>query len=92
MTEDTTLILELMKAFDGMDSSLRKCGVVSAGISGWRPVGEKEEAAFESLIALENRKALKNWYSVASSINPTANAFRKILEQAIGEELPLGKN
>jgi hypothetical protein len=90
MDADTELIFELMRVFDGIDSSRRKLGVVSAGASGWHPIGEKEEAAFKALTALENRAALKKWYSGFSSINQAADAFRRILEQATGEELPVG--
>jgi hypothetical protein len=89
MDVDTKLILELMMAFDGVDSSLRKFNML-ASPSVWHPIGEKEEAAFRALTAIENRAALKKWYSAGFSINPVADALRKILERAIDEELPLG--
>lgn len=47
---------------------------------------------FQALTSLENRKALKAWYRRSSAINPYADEFRRRLEQAIGEELPLGKD
>ena len=41
------------------------------------------------LTSLELRGPLKRWYLQFSSINPSAEELRKVLEQSIGEKLPL---
>ncbi len=78
----------LMEVFSCVDSSLRQFEYLQQ-LDSWHPATEKERAAFDALTAVENRAALKVWYSSFPSINPVADKFRHILERAIGEELPL---
>lgn len=91
MNTDTHRITELMAAFGGMDSSFRQ--VETAEEAGrWIPTTESEKLAFEALTAIQNRCALKAWYAAISSLNPHALLFHQILEQTIGERLPLGNS
>lgn len=58
----------------------------------WKPGTKAEEEAFAALMAPENRRELRKWYSgYSSSIDPMAEALRRILEREIGEPLPIGK-
>ena len=83
-------VLIWLDVFSRPDSSFRKVRSED-DVRDWLPCTEDEREAFEALIALENRVALKNWYSQFESLNPTADAFRRVLERAAGEPLPFGK-
>ncbi len=86
----TDKILLLIGVFDGNESSLRQIRSEEQARE-WRPNTEAEQKAFEELTSKENRELLKAWYLNITSINPTADRFRRILERAIGEEIPLAK-
>jgi hypothetical protein len=90
MNSEVNQIRELMAVFDTANSSLREIDL-PGGPCEWRPRNDGEKAAFSALTNRENRQALKAWYAGIPSINPMADAFRKILERAIGDELPLGR-
>ncbi len=81
-------IMWLMSAFDKPDASFFEC-YYRGDLSTWTPRTEQEKLAFSKLTDPENREALKQWFSRSSAINPGAEAFRRILERAIGEKLPL---
>jgi len=81
-------IRSLMEVFDSVDYSLRQFEYLGQ-FDTWQPMTQKEQKAFNALTAKENRDALKVWYSVLTSLNPVADQFRRILERAVGEELPL---
>jgi hypothetical protein len=88
MNPEEDHILRLMEVFDRVDSSFRQ--VETFGQAGrWLPITDVERNAFAALVAPENRGALKTWYSSGSSLNPHADLFRRVLERAIGEDLPL---
>jgi len=84
-------ILLLMQVFDDIDSPARKIETEEQAKQ-WQPEGDAERKAFESLIAAENREALREWYKrgTGTSLNPHAEKFRQILITTIGEDLPLG--
>ena len=81
-------ILPLMQVFDGINCSLRAIETDEQARQ-WRPRNGQEREAFEALVSQENRQALKLWYQRGDSINPHADIFRRILELATGEKLPL---
>jgi hypothetical protein len=81
-------IMWLMSAFDKPNSSFLEC-YYRGDPSTWTPSTEEEKLAFSKLTAPENRHALKEWFSRSPAINPGAEAFKVILERAIGEKLPL---
>ena len=86
--DDTILVW--IDVFTKPDSSWRKV----RNEQNWSkrtPQTEEERRAFEALIAKENRELLKAWYAQFPSVNQTADSFRRILERAIGESLPLAK-
>lgn len=61
---------------------------------GWFKLVEGDESpkvqeAQRHLVSPELRNSLKEWYKRLSSINPSAEEFRKFFEQSIGEKLPL---
>ena len=80
-----------MSAFDKPNSSFLEC-YYRGDLSTWTPSTDEERVAFSKLTAPENRDALKQWFSRSSAINPGAEAFRVLLERAIGEQLPLGRD
>jgi hypothetical protein len=82
-------IMWLMSAFDKPNSSFLEC-FYRGDLSIWKPTTDEERRAFTQLTAPENREALKEWFSRSSSINPGAEALRRILERAIGDQLPVG--
>ncbi len=88
MTPSEQTILRLMEVFDRPDCSFRGLKT-NEQAEAWKPVNEPEQRAFESLIAPENREALKAWYSASTSLNPRAALFRHFLELSIGEKLPV---
>jgi hypothetical protein len=88
---ETEKTARLMAVFDRHDSSL-KLGAHAVINESWVPVGELEENTYAALISETNRAALKGWYANLTTINRNAEEFRRILEQRIGEELPLGRN
>jgi hypothetical protein len=56
--------------------------------------GEQSPRVSEAIRHLADpqmRPALKSWYLKTSNLNVAADEFRRILEQAAGEELPLGR-
>ncbi len=83
-------ILLWLDVFSRPDSSFRTVRS-EEDVKEWQPQTDEEQKAFDALIAKENRGLLKAWYAQFPSINPTADAFRRILERAIGKKLPLGK-
>jgi hypothetical protein len=90
MSSERNVIAELMAIFDMVDSSLREIDLSDSRCE-WHPRDDREKAAFNALTNRENRQALKAWYAGVLSISPLADAFRKILERAIGDDLPIGK-
>ncbi len=84
-------ILLWIDVFSRPDSSFRRVRS-EEDVKEWRPETDRERIAFEGLIAEESRLSLKAWYSTLSSVNPTADAFRRILERAIGEKIPVGNS
>jgi hypothetical protein len=90
MNPEANEIIKLMAVFDTSNSSIREIDPTDRSFA-WQPRGDKENAAFNSLTNQDNRQALKAWYASMTSINPLADAFRKILEQAINDDLPLEK-
>ncbi len=83
-------IMWLLSAFDKPQSSFFVC-YYRGDLSRWFPETEEEKSAFVELTAPENREALKGWYARCPSINPGAEALRRILEKAIGEQLLIGE-
>jgi len=83
-------ILVWMDVFSRPDSSFRAVRS-EEDVRGWQPQSQGEQEVFGELVAIENRKSLKMWYAQFPDLNPSADAFRRILERAIGEELPIGK-
>jgi hypothetical protein len=81
-------IIWLLSAFDKPAASFFEC-YYRGDLSAWKPTTREEIQAFAQLTAPENRQAVKEWYSKSSAINPGAEAFRAILERAVGEKLPL---
>jgi hypothetical protein len=81
-------ILLLIDIFGKPQSSFREVKSVEDA-KAWQPQSEEERNAWAELISKENRELLKAWYAIGSYLNPTADYFRRALEQAIGEELPL---
>ena len=88
MTPAEDKIMWLLSAFDKPQSSFFNC-YYRGDLSCWQPTTPEEKEAFAELIAPANREALKEWYTRLHSINPGAEAFRRVLERAVGEELPL---
>jgi hypothetical protein len=78
----TTLPKEIQQVFALMDAY------------GWIKAteGANSKRAMEILTHLtssELRGPLKSWYLRHSTLNPAADEFRRMLEKAIGEPLPL---
>ena len=90
MPQTDDKIMWLLSAFDKPQSSFFTC-YYRGSMTSWRPETEEERQAFVELIAPENREQLKMWYSRLSSINDMADVFRHVLEQEIGEALPIGR-
>jgi hypothetical protein len=90
MDTKSNQILLWIDVFSRPDSSFR---VVRSeeDVREWKPTSEAEQIAFNALIALENRQALKAWYVQFPMLNPKADAFRRVLEQATDDLLPIGK-
>ena len=88
MLLDLKQVRNLMEVFDRFDSLLRHIGA-SKGLSHWQPCSDMEKAAFEALTDPQNRAVLKRWYQAGHSINPHADDFRRMLEQATGDKLPI---
>lgn len=82
-------ILSLMSVFDRIDSTGRQIENEAEAFR-WRPAEGMEKEAFDALIALENRPALKEWYASIPAINPHAELFRRVLERATSDCLPVG--
>ena len=90
MSPTENQIMWLMSEFDKPQSSFFNC-YYRGDLSCWQPETSEEKEAFAALTSPENREALKKWYSQLPSINAGADAFHRILEKEIGEELPLKK-
>jgi hypothetical protein len=82
-------IMWLLSAFDKQQSSFF-IAYYRGDPSTWLPEGDEEKSSFAELTAPENRESLKQWYARREAINPGAEAFRRILERAVGEPLPVG--
>lgn len=91
---------ELQKHCDRVMSVMTKlpqdlrciCALMDA--YGWFKAVEGEDSpkvreALRHLVSPELRNPLKEWYKRASNMNPSAEEFRRFLEQSIGERLPL---
>jgi len=88
MTPSEQTILRLMEVFDRPDCLFRGLKTNEQAET-WKPANEAEQRAFQSLIAPENREALKAWYLASPSLNPRAALFRHLIEFSIGEKLPV---
>jgi len=80
----------LFDVFGNPRSSFFEC-YYRGDLSVWQPSTEAEKIAFAELTDLRNRDALKKWFADVSAVNPGAEALRKILEKAVGEDLPVGR-
>ena len=85
---DAERIAALMQVFAEWDSSFRAVDTEEKS-SRWQPVEGKEEQAFNELISLANRAALKSWYARHDVLNAHAELFRRTLERETGSSLPL---
>ena len=81
-------ILVWIDVFSKPDSTFRLVKT-EQDVSRWQPHTEEEKQAFSKLIAKEHRELLKAWYAQFSQLDGTANIFRRILERAVGEVIPL---
>jgi hypothetical protein len=83
-------ILLWIDIFTKPNSSFRSVGNEEDGRQ-WQPNDGEEKVAFEALIAKENRELLKAWYARSTQVEGHPDLFRKMLENAISEELPVGE-
>ena len=88
MTANDKNIMWLLSAFDYPRTAFFHY-YYHGDLQSWRPSSREEQEAFHQLTAAGNRAALKAWYHKQPSIHPVADAFRRILEKAINEELPI---
>jgi hypothetical protein len=96
--EDPQLKLHFEKVISVMSTLPDDLRPICALLDAWHwfsvTEGEQSPRACEAvrhLSSQELRSALKAWYLRASYTNVAIDKFRHTLEQAIGEELPLGK-
>lgn len=91
MSAEQNEIRQLLEAFDRPEASFRAVATREQA-SRWIPSTANEREALATLTAEENRESLRAWYASATSLNPHANLLRQVLEDAIGETLPLGND
>jgi len=83
-------MMSLFNVFDNPRSSFFESSY-KGGLSKWQPGTDVEKKAFAELIDPGNRQSLRDWYSRFHWINPAAEAFRKMLVEVVGEDLPVGR-
>jgi hypothetical protein len=83
-------ILVWIDVFSKSDSSFRTVSDEDFGT--WQPRTKEEQAAFGCLVAEENRQLLRLWYARFPALDGRADLFRRLLEHATGEKLPLGED